>query len=267
MGDTIPFPLLDDNVVTSAKIAASAVGTTDIANDAVTGAKLNPAFVAGDIIYADGTDTINRLAKGTAAQVLSMNAGATAPEWTAAAGGGLIYLATATASASASLNFVHGTGGVVIDATYGTYLFLIENLYHATNTQELRLKVSNDAGSSWEAANYYGGNIQWNDGGTQTTTKVANGAYLPLTDAQIVASNIRCSGLVYMHDPSTAATSDNFTWNLTMAGATGGTGHAHCNGGGGCNVTAEGATDGVQFYSQSGNLTSGSIRLYGVVDS
>ena len=78
MGDTIPYPALDDDAVTSAKIA----------NDAVTGAKLNPALVAGDVIYADGTDTINRLAKGTAAQVLTMNAGATAPEWTAAAGGG-----------------------------------------------------------------------------------------------------------------------------------------------------------------------------------
>ena len=92
MGDTIPYPALDDNAVTSAKIAAGAVGTTDIANDAVTGAKLNPALVAGDVIYADGTDTINRLAKGTAAQVLTMNAGATAPEW--AAGGGKILKVT-----------------------------------------------------------------------------------------------------------------------------------------------------------------------------
>jgi len=40
MGDTIPYPLLADDAVTSAKIAAGAVGTTDIANDAVTGGKL-----------------------------------------------------------------------------------------------------------------------------------------------------------------------------------------------------------------------------------
>lgn len=89
MGDTIPYPTLADDAVTSAKIA----------NDAVTGAKLNPALVAGDVIYADGTDTINRLAKGTAAQVLTMNAGATAPEWAAAAGGvdGITSSANATA--------------------------------------------------------------------------------------------------------------------------------------------------------------------------
>ena len=36
--------------------------------------------VAGDICYFDGTNWV-RLAKGTAGQVLTMNAGATAPSW------------------------------------------------------------------------------------------------------------------------------------------------------------------------------------------
>ena len=69
-------PVIEDNSIVTAKIA----------DNQVTGAKLNPALVQGDLIYADGTDTINRLAKGTAAQVLTMNTGATAPEWSAPAG-------------------------------------------------------------------------------------------------------------------------------------------------------------------------------------
>tara|TARA_R110000744_G_scaffold181465_1_gene300645 strand:+ start:264 stop:1181 length:918 start_codon:yes stop_codon:yes gene_type:complete len=36
---------------------------------------------AGDLIYATGAKAVARLAKGTARQVLAMNAGATAPEW------------------------------------------------------------------------------------------------------------------------------------------------------------------------------------------
>jgi hypothetical protein len=42
---------------------------------------------AGDILYRGGTEW-ERLAKGTAGQVLTMNSGATAPEWADASGGG-----------------------------------------------------------------------------------------------------------------------------------------------------------------------------------
>ncbi len=45
---------------------------------------------AGDLLYRDGSG-LQRLAKGTASQVLTMNSGATAPEWATAAAGGLDY--------------------------------------------------------------------------------------------------------------------------------------------------------------------------------
>ena len=45
------------------------------------------SFTAGDILYATGTTTLTKLAKGTASQALQMNAGATAPEWVTAGGG------------------------------------------------------------------------------------------------------------------------------------------------------------------------------------
>ena len=43
------------------------------------------SFAAGDILYATGATTLTKLVKGSAADVLTMNAGATAPEWAAAA--------------------------------------------------------------------------------------------------------------------------------------------------------------------------------------
>ena len=57
--------------VSNIQIAANAVDGTHIAlgSDA-----------AGDIMYYNGTNYI-RLAKGTAAQILTVNSGATAPEW------------------------------------------------------------------------------------------------------------------------------------------------------------------------------------------
>jgi hypothetical protein len=60
---------------------------------------LAPTTTQGDIIYHNGTDNV-RLAKGTAAQVLTMNAGATAPEWaTGGAGGwttGILFMGGST---------------------------------------------------------------------------------------------------------------------------------------------------------------------------
>lgn len=54
----------------------------------------SPASQAsGDILYR-GTTEWERLAKGTAAQVLTMNAGATAPEWATPASGGWVLVAT-----------------------------------------------------------------------------------------------------------------------------------------------------------------------------
>ena len=55
--------------------------TTTPADDSVTGAKLDISLVQGDVIYASGTDTLARLAKGSAGEVLKMNSGETAPEW------------------------------------------------------------------------------------------------------------------------------------------------------------------------------------------
>ena len=46
------------------------------------------SFTAGDVLYATGSTTLAKLAKGSADDVLTMNSGATAPEWAAAAGGG-----------------------------------------------------------------------------------------------------------------------------------------------------------------------------------
>jgi hypothetical protein len=63
---------------------------------------------AGDVIYATGSAAVARLGLGTAGQVLTVNAGATAPEWATAAGGGI------TASAFEAFNF--GTSGVCATA-------------------------------------------------------------------------------------------------------------------------------------------------------
>ena len=114
------------------------VGTTQIDNDSVTGAKLNPALVAGDVIYADGTDTINRLAKpaSPAGEVLTFATSATAPSWVAPAGGGKILqvtngiLATAYNRTSVDATWVSTGLTASITATATTSKILVlANIY------------------------------------------------------------------------------------------------------------------------------------------
>lgn len=56
-------------------------GGTDVA--VADGGTNISSYTAGDTIYASGTTTLAKLAKGTAFQKYRMNSGATAPEWAA----------------------------------------------------------------------------------------------------------------------------------------------------------------------------------------
>ncbi len=66
--------------------ASKLTGTITPSDNTVTGAKIAlGSDAAGDIMYYNGTNYI-RLAKGSAAQLLTINSGATAPEWTTSSG-------------------------------------------------------------------------------------------------------------------------------------------------------------------------------------
>ena len=102
----------------------------------------------GDILYRDGSG-LQRLAKGTAAQVLSVNSGATAPEWADAAGGGAWNkINTAVANNSTTVTV---TG---IDATYTTYAIVISDFISSSNNNEFSLRIGDStsiktSGYSW----------------------------------------------------------------------------------------------------------------------
>lgn len=72
--------------------ASATVAARLDALDTTVAAKVPASLVdaAGDLIYATAADTVTRLPLGTAGKVLTVNSGATAPEWAAAssAGGG-----------------------------------------------------------------------------------------------------------------------------------------------------------------------------------
>jgi hypothetical protein len=74
---------------TTAAVPASVKSAYDLANAAIPKSLLD---AAGDVIYATANDTPARLALGTAGQVLTVNSGATAPEWATPAAGGSTFV-------------------------------------------------------------------------------------------------------------------------------------------------------------------------------
>ena len=78
-----------------------------IKDNAIDGANVSLASeAAGDIMYYNGTDWV-RLAKGTADQVLTMNDGATAPQWETAASASAFPYSSATVASIEATTSTH----------------------------------------------------------------------------------------------------------------------------------------------------------------
>jgi hypothetical protein len=111
------------------KDGAAAIRTLGSSVDTTTKA-LNPETTTGDIAYRSATANTNtRLALGTAGQVLTVNSGATAPEWAAPSGGGkVLQVVTATTStyvSTASTTFADSGVTATITPTLATSKIMV----------------------------------------------------------------------------------------------------------------------------------------------
>jgi hypothetical protein len=88
----------------------------------------NPMTTTGDTIYSSSGSTPARLGIGTVGQVLTVNSGATAPEWAAAASGSMTLLSTTNLT---------GTRTTIssISQAYIHLYFVMENCYPSSDTQ------------------------------------------------------------------------------------------------------------------------------------
>lgn len=223
----------------------------------------------GELITWDASGVPAAVAVGTAAQVLTSNGADAAPTFQdAGGGGGLTLIATATASASSSIDFINGTGGVVIDGTYEEYLLEIIGLVPATDGTLPFIRTTTDAtnfdagGSDyqWAITGWGGGGTNINDDDT-TATGIAL-VYDTAGTGQIGnAAGESFNGSVTIYDPANASlfTTIGFATSYVAEGA-----FIVTAVGGGYRASAA-DVDGFRVIMDSGNITSGEFKLYGVV--
>jgi hypothetical protein len=179
--------------------------------------------------------------------------------------GKMTLLQTQTASSSASISFTSN-----IDSTYPIYLFKIINIHPASDNVNFQVNFR-DGGSSYDATKTTTSFAAYHqeDGGDQSLFYSTSRDLAQSTGVQRLVDNIgnandECtSGYLFLFNPSSTTFVKHFISEFSQT-----THHAQCwrhNVNGYCNVTA--AIDGVQYSMSSGNIDSGTIKLYGIKDS
>jgi hypothetical protein len=112
------LPILDGSQLTG-------IVSSTISDDIVTGAKIDLDLVAGDIIYADNTDSIERLAKGTNGQWLTQASGY--PAWQDAPSAGWTYHATGNQLTNAAAS------SIVLYGSFPAAVSMIKVIFHTVD--------------------------------------------------------------------------------------------------------------------------------------
>lgn len=243
------FKAASDNT-TSATINVNSLGVKTIKKRTTSGvADLTGGEIQQDGIYAIVYD-------GTYFQLEDFAQGEISTDYE--------LLATATASASATLDFES-----VITSTYDSYVFVISNIRPATDGSQLVMRTSTNNGSTYDstAANYISvyeykildgsavvsssniGNL------SSTYLNIAGGSSATIGSA--AAEGV--SGTVTLLSPSGTTRTKTIMASGIYQGITGTEYSFEVFGY--RNATTD--IDAVRFLMDSGNITSGSIRLYG----
>jgi hypothetical protein len=132
---------LSDSTSTTSSILAATPTAVKSAYDLADGAIAKTTVTtAGDIIYRNATVPV-RLGIGTANQVLTVNSGATAPEWATPASGGMTLLTTMTLSGSSVTSST-------FSSAFNNLFIYIKGAYCGTN-QQLSMRLNADTGNNY----------------------------------------------------------------------------------------------------------------------
>ena len=183
-------------------------------------------------------------------------------------GANMVLIKKLTASSSATLSFVDGASGVVLDDTYKEYVFTFNNIHPATDNADFTFNMSTDGGSNYNVTKTTTVfTAQHSEAGSDTGVFYVTADDLAQSTAfQIVLGLIgndadqSASGTLNLFNPS----STTFVKHFIATGNSYYSGNYSLNDyvAGYGNTTS--AVDAIQFKMSSGNIDAGDICLYGI---
>jgi hypothetical protein len=188
-------------------------------------------------------------------------------------GGSLVFIKKLTASSTATLSFVHGSGGVDF-STYKEYLFTYNNIHPADNAGEnFQFNMSIDSGSNYNITKtstlhraLHGedgssGGLVYYDGTNADTLDLAQStAFQTLLSGINDNNDDSASGILTVFDPASTTFVTHYNSQSQYSHETPRSmtfftaGYA--------NITS--AVNAIQFKMNSGNVDAGDICMYGI---
>ena len=181
---------------------------------------------------------------------------------TSVSGGAMTLLSTQTASSSSTISFDSN-----IDSTYKEYQIHYTDVHPSANGEKFQVNFRDgstayDATKTTTAFESYNNEADNNSSLTyQAGNDLAQGTGAQhISDGQGNENDESCVGILTLYDPSNTTFVKHFLIEAHMYN--GGDFSVHDFVGGYCNTTS--AIDGVQFSMTSGNIDSGTFKLYGI---
>ena len=181
--------------------------------------------------------------------------------------GSLVLIKSITASSSASISFVDGTDGVVLDDTYQSYVFKFINIHPSANAAYLQFNMSTDGGSTYAVTKTttsfaaYHNEADTDTGlGYEGNDLAQSTAYQSLTTDQGIDNDASTSGSLIIYSPSSATFVKHFIANFAFFQNSNYQKNQFTAGYG--NTTS--TIDAINFKFNTGNIDDGIIKLYGV---
>ena len=190
---------------------------------------------------------------------------------TGLATGSLVPIKTLTASSSATLSFVHGTDGVVLDSTYPIYKFEFINIHPASDAVDFQFNMSSDGGSNYnvtKTTTLFQSYHNESDSATALTYNT-NWDLAQSTNFKQIAQDIgngndeSASGELTIFNPSSTTFVKHFISRLNNYHDSN---YSFDNFSAGYGNTTS-SVNAIRFQMSSGNIDSGKIKLYGIKDS